>query len=411
MNKEPEWLQRFKGTQASFSGVPFRIEEIDMIFGRDLTLQDNKTGGLAAAFGQVSASEDSIQDQGKLPRQLDILCSFYGDNYIEDRDNFIGAIEFGGIASLILPNHDPLSVRAGRAVNRFSNREGGTEKILVTFVQSSETVQPVFVLDTAGAAIDAIDDRSFIERFSSNLSSGATWVADASTTLTQKFSTDLLDTLGLGAAGDALDVVTAAAFTISQNATTLIYTPTTLANSISDTTEALTNAFQQPINAFNAQKQLFDSYGSGQATISAGSSTAQDAIDNQDAFNQLVKNSALAEMGRAAVLAEYATLEDALRVKAQIEEAARLQQLANGSIEGQEQSYYEIANIVAAVSKHITEQGDLPTTLDLTFNEENVALVLAQDLYGNASRGDELVERNAARHPLFLPRELEVLSF
>lgn len=419
---DPLWLKQFKGTTASFAGVPFTIEEIDMIFGRDLTLLDNKSGGFAAAFGQVDSS-DSMQDQGRLPRQIDVTCAFYGSDYIDKRDAFITAIEREGVFSLILPNHDPMNVRAGRAVNRFSNRSGGYERIIVTFVKSEQSadparaslgasLQPTQTINTSKAAEEGINDSkaTFLAAFGTKLESGAKWVADASTKLTENVSDTINNTLGVGAIGDGLEAVTEASNALAQNATTLIYTPTVLANQINDAISALTFAFTQPINAFNAQLGMLENY--GLIDSSTGETpTDQDAIDNNNSFVQIVNNIALAEAGRSAVLAEYVSLDDALKAKSRFEAAARAQQLQNGNTTGSDESYREISNIIALVSNHITAQEDLPSNIDISYPDSNPALVVAHDLYADSERGDELVSRNNVQNPLFLPQELTALSF
>lgn len=419
---EPKWLQKFKGTTASFAGVTFTIEEIDMLFGRDLTLLDNKSGGFGAAFGQVDSS-DSMQDQGKLPRQIDVTCSFSGSDYLDRRDAFIKAVEREGVFQLILPNHEPMNVRAGRAVNRFSNRSGGYERIIVTFVKSEQSadparasleqsLQPGATQNTEKAATEGIDDskESFLSSFGTKLSSGAKWVSDAATDLTEKISTTINDTLGIGAIGDGLEAVTQAADTLAQNATDLIYAPTELANQINDTVSALTSAFNAPINAFNAQLDLLSNY--GLIDDSAGATAVeQDVIDNNNSFVQIVNNIAVAEAGRAAVLAEYESFDAAQQAKSRYEAAARAQQLNNGNLAGYDDSYREIANIIALVTNHITAQADLPSNNDITYNDQNPAVVIAHDLYADADRGEEISTRNNVENPLFLPKELSILSY
>lgn len=410
----PDWLKQFHGTPASLDGVEFKIDNVTLTFGRNIKRlfieQDD-----ADPFATAESGDAFIKDSGKLPREFVLQCRFVGSDYIVRRDSFISLIEKGGIRQLILPNHNPIFVKAGRGVNKFSNREGGYEIVTVEFVQSATELSgpfPSATINTEKAATEGIDDSktSFLESFATKLSTGAQWVADASSDLTALVSTTINDTLGLGAVGDALEAVTEASETLAQNATTLIYTPTVLANQINDAVSALTLAFEQPANAFNAQIQLLQNYGIISTAVGA-TKAEQDAIDNNNAFVQMVNNAAITEAGRAAVLTDYDSLDDALLAKKRFEEAARLQQLNNGNVAGYDESYRELANVIALVSEHIIAQGDLPSNVDISYPDTNSSLVLAEDLYGDADRAPELVTRNKSRNPLFLPRDLTVLSF
>jgi len=408
------WRTQLKS--ASLDSVPFKVDTAALKFGRNVTISETGTS-------RWSNNDGTSEDKGKsswvtkdapIPREFAITAHFSGDNYIDERDAFIAVCERGGAKILILPTYDPIEVFSKIGVVRFSNKGGGWEDVDVSFVQGKKTIQPTETTNTEGTATVAVDDSktNFIESFGTKLSSGAEWVSDDASEMTELVSTTINDTLGLGAVGDGLEAVTAASESLAQNATDLIYTPTALAGQINDTLTALTLAFSQPINAFNAQLQMFDDYGIGLPNLgSAANPTEQDAIDNQNSFKQIVQNIAIAEAGRAAVLAEYDSLDEAQRTLSRYEAAARAQQLANGDTEGYDESYYEIANILALVSQHIVSQSDLPSSVDLTFPGANTALSLAQDLYGDSTRADEIVTRNEARHPLFLQTELEALSF
>jgi prophage DNA circulation protein len=407
------WLTQLK--DASYKGVPFKVDIADLQFGRDIEVSQTPTGQLISKeTGEPIGGglNPWVRDRGLLQKQFTVTAHFAGLNYLTERDAFIGAIENGGGGELQLPTFDPINVIAGKAAIQFNNKQGGFESIKVVFHRYELKVQPETSINTQKAATEGIDasKETFLASFGTKLESGAQWVAEASTNLTTNISTTINDTLGLGAVGDGLEAVTEASNTLAQNATTLIYTPTVLADQINDAVSALTFAFEQPINAFNAQLQMLENY--GVVNNSAGSTpTEQDAIDNNNSFVMIVNNTALAEAGRAAVLEEYTTLDDAQRAKSRFEAAARAQQLLNGNTPGYEESYREISDIMALVSSHITAQGELPSNVDISYPDTNVSVVLAHDLYGDAERGAEIVNRNSVRNPLFLPTELTVLSF
>jgi prophage DNA circulation protein len=403
---------------ASFKGKPFKVDIAELQFGFDIQADTINVRPFEAKegseFSRLQGTESTpFVDVGeRLPNQFTITAHFSGLNYKDARDDFIKAIREGGEGELILPTFSPITVVPGKAAVQFNNREGGWETIKVQFVEFNAKQQPSESNNTQGAAIDGIDEEgtNIISQFGLALSSGATWVSDASTELTENVSETINDTLGLGAVGDGLEALTAASEELAQNATTLIYTPTVLADKIYDAVNALTFAFNQPTDAFNAQIQLFENYTNGQTVYpTASTETGQAVIDNQNSFNQIVQNLALAEAGRSAVLIDYTTQEEAQTALDTFESAVRIQQLENGNTSGGDENYFSLAEILSLVSAHITAQSNLPSLVEIISG--GTALALAEDLYGDAERADEIVDRNNVRNPLFLPRELEVLSF
>ena len=423
------WQTELK--KATFGGVEFKVDTADLAFGRDVSTSEAQSGGFKTKQdldesqlskdqkskktffeGGVAGSGSWITKNIPLPRVFTVVAHFSGLDYIDTRNKFINKIEEGRSLPLQLPTFDEINVYAGKAIVRYNNREGGYETIQVTFTQDQKQIQPKQRANTLGEALEQVDTskQSFLAAFGTKLESGAQWVAEEATKLTEDVSLFVNDTLGVGAIGDGLEAVTNLSNQLAQNATELIYTPTVLADQINDTISALTFAFEQPINAFNAQLQLLENYGVIDNSVGA-TPTEQDAIDNNNSFVQIVNNTALAEAGRAAVLAEYDSLDDALKTKSRFEAAARAQQLQNGNAGGSDESYREISNIIALVSNHIIAQEDLPSNVDIEYPDSNTALSLAHDLYADSNRADEIVARNNVENPLFLPKELTVLSF
>jgi prophage DNA circulation protein len=408
------WREKFSGTVASFRGESFRIEDINMSFGRDLDRFYGKSeksdeGG----FGKKRKdTEPLVEDGGKLPREFDIVCFFSGNNYFVERDAFIKAIEDGNPGTLILPNHDPLTVRAGRAVNRFNSREGGFERILVTFVQTSEEAfeQPAQTVNTEKVADDAANaSQSSIRAAFSMVASTFEAAAVKSDQMVEAVSSTI-STVMAGGEGAPLDSILDSLDNMSNNARTLIQSPQTLALEITDTVDAITFAFTNPIDAFNSQVQLFEDYGLGLPFYPIDTPSDQDVDDNRTSMIQIVQNSALAGAGRSLAKAEFESLDDALLAKDSFDSAIREQQIANGDQEGYDDVYNSLTALQAAVAQHINDQENLPSNVILEYAAQVPTLVIAEDLYGDADRDQELVDRNAIRNPLFCKNQMSVLS-
>jgi hypothetical protein len=114
----------------------------------------------------------------------------------------------------------------------------------------------------------------------------------------------------------------------------------------------------------------------------------------------------------AAILADttFVSRNEIDRVQALATAAFTISQDATAQI-GDTATYRALVGLRAAMVRDLTDRSrPLPQIVpyDLSFSPSS--LVLAQRLYGDASRADELVRENSAVHPLFMPRLGRALS-
>ena len=78
---------------------------------------------------------------------------------------------------------------------------------------------------------------------------------------------------------------------------------------------------------------------------------------------------------------------------------------------GDPEGYRALVSLRASTVRDLTSRSrPLPKLVNYSFNRARSALVLAQRLYGDADRADELVAENTVVHPLFAPRSGRALS-
>lgn len=411
------WRDRFAGTKASYKGVRFTVLEVDLLFGRELTRFDiakaPEAEGLASLTGVELKSDSLFTDEFKLPKEFEILCSFSGDNYIEERDAFMEKISEGGFGDLVLQNHDPIVVQGGRGISRYSSKAGGYEEIRIQFAQYDDREQPTAVVDTFKAAQASIDEgrKSGLSAFATSLARGARSASVALAGLTAKVGEVVENTLGVGAIGDALEACTDIATQIQQAATTIIFFPEQLAGLVYDLMEALTFAFENPKDAVTAQFETLKLYANGLPEYQPETPTEVQIALNQIQMTQLVNNATIMQVGNALILSDFVSSDEANAFLRKFEAAARAQQLINGDTDGFADVYYQIANILSSVRSHVQNSQNLPSIVQYDYNVNQNAFSLAQDLYGNAERASDLVARNSTRNPLFMQNTLEALSF
>lgn len=79
--------------------------------------------------------------------------------------------------------------------------------------------------------------------------------------------------------------------------------------------------------------------------------------------------------------------------------------------QGQDSTYAALRALKASVYRDLTTRGaDLAVVRTVSFAASMPALALAQRLYQDATRADDLVARANPRHPAFMPVSFEALS-
>jgi prophage DNA circulation protein len=74
--------------------------------------------------------------------------------------------------------------------------------------------------------------------------------------------------------------------------------------------------------------------------------------------------------------------------------------------------FKDVSALSAAVVRDLSDRGrKLPQTISYGLNQRKPSLVLAQVLYADPSRGDELARNNGVIHPLFMPASVTALAF
>lgn len=74
-------------------------------------------------------------------------------------------------------------------------------------------------------------------------------------------------------------------------------------------------------------------------------------------------------------------------------------------------AYFLLINLHAAVSNDLsTRSFALPEMVTFTFPQRSPSLYLAQRIYQDGSRNDELIGENAVIHPLFMPPTIQALA-
>lgn len=377
---------------ASFRGVLMHVETASGQFGRRTALHEFP--GRDEPYGE---------DLGRRTRQFTLECYVLGEQYMAARDALIDAIEQPGPGVLSHPYLGMLNVIVTEARTQESTREGGMCRFTLTCVESGELTFPTVTADTA-ERVSAARTRT---------------LADAIADFGEHFSV-------LGQAQDFVDAVqrdldrTLAAVDAVVGGVTgpvaaLIRAPYDMGAALVGAVGQVRTTLTEPLRALAIYQGLFNA-GADAATVPLTTANRRRQAANQEAVHQLTQRAAVAEAAELSSTLGFASSAEALSLRATLTDAIDAQQEQLSAVTGAPVSdsvYDALAALRAAVGRDLTDRGArLPRVRTHTPRAALPAVVVGHQVYGDATRADEIVARNRIRHPGFVPggRAIEVLT-
>ncbi|WP_083940892.1 DNA circularization protein [Pseudoduganella violaceinigra] len=362
---------------ASFRGVPFDVVAGSLTAGRRL-----------ARHEYPQRDFPYLEDMGRRAREYKVEAYVIGPDYMSGRDQLLAAIEEEGPGQLVHRYYGTKLVVVAECELSESTEFGGLAKFTLHFVESGEQAQPTVGIDS-GAELLEVQDVAY----------GA--IMDD---FTQELSVDGLPSWGVGDILSSLDAFLALDdFRRSAAATTavrarlgsLIEEPRSLALELIGlvrSVDRVTGILERP-------------YVSASASVSAGpGQSVRSVVRRQQAvLTLLVKRAALVRYAGLASGADLSTAVDVQTVRAAILGFFDAHDYAPGAPRPSATVATALKAVRSAALVHLSRQGAaLPRTYSMQLLVPQPALVLSYALYGDL-RNDDIVKRNALRHPGFIP--------
>lgn len=386
--------------QGSFRGITFHVDTNEYSSGRRTALHQYPNRD--AAY---------IEDMGREARAIAFDAYIVGDDYLQQKNDLIAALEQAGPGELVHPLYGVRTVQAGAFSVRENQREGRFVRFAMEFTETALPGQPS----------DAADTQSAVERSAD----------DAAAALGEAL-TDTLDVTGLPqwAVSKAATVVELAGDVISA-----AFAPVQLAadeaadlnqqiNRLTADAEGLAREPDELLDVMNITfgtvagtdsdvktriKSLLDLYdGYAPAPENTDTSTREAAERNRAAVEAYVRSRAVIEAARIAPEQDYDSLQAARATRDAI--AERMDEQADTADDG---VYIALRDLRARLVLAVPGEGEsLPRLATITLQQSEPALLTAYRLYEDAGRGDRVAARNNIRHPGFMPGgvPLEVLT-
>lgn len=386
---------------ASWRGVPFEVDTADMGVGRRTVLHQYPQRDMPWA-----------EDLGRAARDPSFEAFVCGIDYVDKAKKLLDALEEGGSGTLIHPWFGTLKVSVKEDGARVSfNKELGYARFTLSFVESGDLSFPVAGNSTvsqsrlAAANIETAAVADFAKSF--KVDGFQDFVAtNATTSITSAFGQMSAGSVpGVEAFGYASRATGAL-----QTALGLLSSPLSLGQNIAGFlgVSAYTDSALRWVSLSQSLVRLSQLSGFGVPNRpSVYTPSRQQAYVNTAATNALTRQVLLAQAVGTSSLVTASVYDDTVGLRNKLTAS-----LDAESLNASDSTYEALQAARGCVWRDLTERSrDGARLTSRTPTETTPALVLAYDMYEDASRATDIVARNGIRHPGFVPpRPLRVLT-
>ena len=396
------WRDNLK--RASFRGVPFEVLASDADMGRRVQVHEYPL-----------RDKPYAEDLGRRSRSVSLDAYVLGADYMVARDRLLAAVEQAGHGELQHPYLGAMRASCVSCRLRETTAEGGMARFALEFVESGEFTFPSAVADTGAAVDGAAESASTVVRagFEAGyaVAGRAQFVADAAASIVSQALAEMQGAVRwVRTQSDQVAALNRSIVTATRQLITLIYTPASAAQALAGNLRELVRNVSTDIRDALGLARVFYDFGSLLPPVTGSTGSRQAQAANQAQLLRLMRVMAVAEGARAASLVQYASYQDAVATRDELLAAMDALMIEPGLADD---VYQALRTLRAALVRDLAARGaNLARLVSWTPSTTMPALVVAHHLYGDATRADEIVARNRARHPLFLAggQALEVLN-
>lgn len=390
---------------ASFRDVPFEVETTTLQAGRRTQLHEYPQRDIPY-----------VEDLGRATRDLNFTAFVTGDDYVNQANALLAALEEPGPGTLIHPWFGSLTVSLNAPATVGFDAALGVARFTLSFIESGALEFPAAADSTPSQSRIAADR---LETASANSFSSAFSIKGFQDFVAAAASGNLGSMLGIvsdGAIGSVLGYSDSLAATVT-TAIALISNPATLGWKVLGalglsgvaTSVAAWSSIVRSLSRLGGSSDLAAPPAPAVYTPSRNqayvNACAVNALGRQAMIVQAVGLSSL--VGTSADSTPHLSHTDMMAVRNEL-----IAVIDQEALTADDDVYLALMAARAAVWSDLTRRArDSARLTTRTPSETLPALVLAYDYYEDATRDNEIVKRNAVRHPGFVPPSaLQVLS-
>lgn len=426
--------------KASYNGIPFGVLGGEGSFGRKNVVH-------------TYPFRDSVwvEDLGRSARRISVNGFLVGGDCIAQRDELIKAFEEEGECELVLPTYGAMTVDQTSQLHvREAWDKGRMFEISFSCIEAGDQQFPNTgdstgnVVTSAASAADSASASDFIKNAADALKVGAAAVNQAVSMaakfgrLAQRLANDaanlsnMVNTLSgdfsrfFGGRNNGIKKKATA--TSTATVASLIAKGSSSRSSVSSASSALSSSAGNPeetaiaaqviaaavlnssVDPADGIRLLSDLSGFSMPTVSLSSPIGVAVKTVQNATADLFRRAAVVAMARASATYQPYSADDAASLRARICDALD-EEIQIAGDQGEDDTFNTLRTLRAAVAKDLTERGaGLPSIVTIQVGRPMPSLALAQRLYRDSGRSDELITQADCIHPAFMPTSFKALS-
>jgi prophage DNA circulation protein len=396
--------------EGSFRGVKFYIDTSQRTLGRRAVLHEFP-----------NRDTPFTEDLGRLADVFEVEGHVVGDDYFKEKKRLEKVFNKEGPGELIHPYWGARQVQVGVVTISESNREGAIATFKATFYEKGDNRFPKGALDKGALLAESVEgsldalDQAFQTAFTvANMPAQAVQSARAAV---GSFADKVNKVAKIG--GAVADGITNLAFAtrnLVAEVNDLLQAPDQLVSRLRGSLVLLQGAFDRAEDQFNAMKEMFD-FGSdtdpdtAQAPVLGDTPIRDQERANLEALNDYIRTASASLGAESAVVAEYASFNDAEDARDSIVEIFE-QILAKDDGTGNP-VFQAIADVKAQLVNALPDlDADLPAIKEIKTERDENSLTLCYDLFESLKNEQDIISRNKIRNPGSIIRDtvLEVLD-
>ena len=389
------WLDDYQ--QASFRGVEFYVPSHEGKGGHRIQVTEFPGRDVA-----------DTQQFGKKPKSFSLECYVIGDDYNEQRDLLIQALDKRGNGRLVHPYLGSLQCLIVDYTWRDSVRELGMARFSINVIEAGELKFPINVVDTKSnvaikkaEALQAVQD-DFADRYTLR---GRVITFATSTQNAINKSFDVIEENKRTVSSEAsyrrdLENIRGKLIALSYDGLELIENMTDLISFGLDADDDFEATPDNARNSYEDMKPL--------TIFSADESITLDETDPTIVFQEAIKLISIINQGAILSFINFESANEAEEIRASV--FANIDAFMEST--NNDDVYDALYDLRTAITEDIDDRiRNLPKLVNYTPITTLPAIVISHDLYGNIDKEQEIIERNRVVHPAFVPGlvPLEVL--
>jgi prophage DNA circulation protein len=398
------WRNEIK--PASFRGIRFYVDSSDVTFGRRNAVHEY-------------AYKDTpyVEDLGRKAKEFSFSAYFLGDDYLRERNRFIQVIESNDTAgTLIHPTLGTVQVKPQECSFSDSGRQGGKGVISLSFIEAGENAFPLANFSTDSGVFNLIDKlkTSIAETFPEvySIAKVGGFVINSAIDVAQGYVDQFNQIKDFGAkVATRANLFKRKLASFEDNLNLLTADPVKFITETIGLFDSFALIFDDPIDKYNASIQL----GNYEPSFTPSTINTPSRVQETKNNNQIIESFrtlSLATASEAIAENEFESKSEMQEIRIELLDEFE-ERIEQAGINEQDNLRRDTIDLRSRTISYLDESGaSLPEIKIVSYNNTIPAYFIANELYGDSLRYEEIVNDNNIQHPLFVPLgdDLQVLT-